>query len=341
MTKAVNILIITGQTPLTPRQLHGGMPMLQSGERSYHFFFNTMPDDVRPDVVVVRNRYLKQPTHFDVAPSNTLLMLSEPSSVCHFPNDYVRQFGRVHSCQTEIKGGNVSYGPAALPWFVGYVRPRGQQTEFSLTYDDISVSPLPTKTKVISLITSDKSFTSGHVDRLRFVRKIKQVYGDSVDVFGRGFKSVGDKWDALAPYKYTIVIENCQAPHYWTEKLSDAMLAGCHIVYYGATDVTDYFPSASITPIDINDFVSARQKIDSLLAEDPYGGEADALYSARSQVLDTYNIFRLIANYADRMDVDAPCGNGVTLRPAGTNLRNVYNHLVGWPLCRLTHRLLG
>lgn len=300
-----------------------------------------MPADVHSDVVVVRNRYLKQPTHFDVAPSNTLLMLSEPSSVCHFPNDYVRQFGRVHSCQTEIKGGNVSYGPAALPWFVGYDRPQGQQTEFRLNYDNISVSPLPTKTKTISLITSDKSFTRGHVDRLRFVRKIKQVYGDSVDVFGRGFKSVGDKWDALAPYKYTIVIENCQAPHYWTEKLSDAMLAGCHIVYYGATDVTDYFPLAPITPIDINDFVSARQKIDSLLAEDPYGGEADALYSARSQVLDTYNVFRLIANYADLMDVDAPCGNGVTLRPAGRDLRNVYNHLVGWPLCRLSHRLLG
>ncbi len=300
-----------------------------------------MPTDVRPDVVVVRNRYLKQSEHYDVAPANTLLMLSEPVSVCHFSDGYVRQFGCVHSCQVEVKGANVSHGPAALPWFVGFDSPQGQQTEFSISYDSLSASPLPAKTRMVSLVTSDKSFTAGHVARLRFVRKLKHAYGNAVDVFGRGFKSVGDKWDALAPYKYAIVIENCQVPHYWTEKISDAMLAGCHVIYYGATNVVDYFPSAAITPIDVNDFDSARDKIDALLASDPYDDEIEALSSARNLVLDKYNIFSLIANYADQMDVDAPRGNGVTLRPAGFDFRNLYSHLVGWPLCRLAYRLWG
>ncbi len=300
-----------------------------------------MPDGVRPDIVVVRNRYVKQPTHFDVAQCNTLLMLSEPASICHFPDDYVRQFGRVHSCQTEVSGANVSYGPAALPWFVGFDSPKGQQTEFNLSYDSLSSSALPPKTKTLSLITSDKSFTRGHVDRLRFVNKLKEAYGDMVDVFGHGFKSVPDKWDALAPYKYTIAIENRPSPHYWTEKLTDAMLAGCHVIYHGAPNVSDYFPSSPITPVDIRDFDASRRVIDHLLAQDPYDGEVLALAEARRLVLDRYNLFRLIADYADLMDAEAPRRRGVTLRPAGSDFRNLYNHLIGWPLCRLAYRLRG
>lgn len=51
----------------------------------------------------------------------------------------------------------------------------------------------PKKTKLISVITSNKAFTKGHLKRIEFVEKLKAYYGDKLDVFGQGFNSFEDK----------------------------------------------------------------------------------------------------------------------------------------------------
>ncbi len=341
MTDEIRVLIVTGGTPISSRQLPEGKPFLSSGSRLYHFFFNEMPDGVDPDIVVVRNKNIRQTTHFNVSPDNTLLMLSEPPEVCHFPKSYTSQFARLHTCQASMHRDNATFGPAALPWFVGFGKQEGQNTKYSFSYDDLAEKPLPAKSRRISLITSNKCFTRGHIARLRFTKQLLEAFPGQIDVFGHGFNPIDDKWDALAPYRYTISIENSRADHYWTEKLSDAMLAGCHVIYSGAPNVGSYFPSAPVTTIDIDDFESARKTIESLLSSDPYDAETDALMAARRDVLDKYNIFRLIANYCDAMDPAAPRGTGVTLRPMGTDLHNAFNHLVSWPFCRTIYRLIG
>lgn len=300
-----------------------------------------MPDGLRPDAVVVRNKCLRQVCHFDVAPANTLLMLSEPPSVCLFPESYTRQFGRLHTCQAGMSRPNAHFGPAALPWFVGFDVQAGQDTRFSISYDDLASSALPAKSKRLSLITSSKCFTLGHVKRLRFVRGLLKAFPGQIDVFGRGFNEVGDKWDALAPYKYTIAIENCRAEHYWTEKLSDAFLAGCHVVYSGAPDVRRYFPDAPMTEIDVTNLSSACAAISRLLDSDPYDSEVGALRQARRDVMDKYNIFRLIVGHLDQMDFDIPRADGVTLRPIGAvaGFPNVINHTLVWPFWKAVARL--
>ncbi len=337
------MLVLTGGAPLTSRQLPGGRPVLSSAGREYHFFFNAMPDGVRPDSVVVRNKCLREAAHFDIAPANSLLMLSEPSSVCMFPSSYTGQFGRLHTCQASMRRPNASFGPAALPWFVGFYESRGQDTRFSFSYDDLAASPLPAKTKRLSVITSAKCFTRGHVERLRFVRKLLDAFPGQVDVFGRGFREVADKWEALAPYRYTIAIENCRSNHYWTEKLSDAILAGCHVIYSGAPNVREYFPRAPITEVDVSDFPSARAAIEGLLTSDPYDSELELLLSARRDVMGRFNIFHLMADYLDQMDFDAPRGGGLTLRPVGVagSVLNILNRAFVWNYYKALSRLDG
>lgn len=99
----------------------------------------------------------------------------------------------------------------------------------TLNYDDLKGLKTPTKTKLLSVIISDKSFTEGHLKRHDFLQAIKKHFGDQLDIFGRGFNYVNDKWDAIADYKYHVAIENSQYPHYWTEKLADAFLGWSHI----------------------------------------------------------------------------------------------------------------
>ncbi len=343
MTDEIRVLIITGGTPISPRQLPGGKPYLTSGSRLYHFFFNEMPQGVDPDIVVVRNKNIRNPRHFNVSPGNTLLMLSEPPDVCLFPKSYTSQFARLHTCQSGMRRPNATFGPAALPWFVGFGKQAGQNTKYSFSYDDLATQPLPAKTRRISLITSNKCFTRGHLDRLRFTRRLLDAFPGQIDVFGHGFNPIDDKWDALAPYRYAIAIENCQADHYWTEKLSDALLAGCHVIYYGAPNVKSYFPSAPITAIDINNFDAARDTIANLMTSDPYDSEKEILESARRDAMDKYNIFRLIANYCDEMDPATLRGSGVTLKPIGAfaNIPNLLCHTFSWPFCKLVARIEG
>jgi hypothetical protein len=146
------------------------------------------------------------------------------------------------------------------------------------------------------VISSDKVQTAGHRRRLKFVHRLKQHFGDQLDVFGRGIREVEDKWDAIAPYRYHIALENGVYPHYWTEKLSDTFLAGAFPLYLGCPNVTEYFPSDSLTTLDANDSTRAIATIEQAIADHRYESSAGDLAEARRLVLDQYNLFPLLAD---------------------------------------------
>lgn len=331
----VEVLVLKCSEVSSPRMLAQG-DRYATAKRTYHFNYEVMPAGVKPDIVVVRNNCPGgEPLSFPVGRERTVLMLSEPSSVIRFPADFVRQFGHVHSCQPEVSGPNVVHGPAAIGWYVG-ISLGGKLTpalEDAINYTSLKNSPLPRKTEMMSIIVSNKMFLRGHFARYKFATRLKARYGDKIDFYGTGFNYVEDKWDALAPYKYTIAIENSVSDTYFTEKISDAFLAGCHVVYSGCRRIGDYFPSEAISQIDITDFEGACRTIDSLLATDPYDASADAILRARDNVLEKYNMMHMIADSCDRVDLLATADEeSVTIRPISGlgRLRNTFNHLVVW-----------
>ncbi len=58
------------------------------------------------------------------------------------------------------------------------------------------------KTKLVSMISSNKSMVPGHRKRLEFVDKFK----DQVDLYGRGFRDINRKEDGLRDYMFSIEI---------------------------------------------------------------------------------------------------------------------------------------
>lgn len=319
----INVLIISGGTTGSNdfRQLPNNISIIESKELTYHFFFNHIDTD--PDIVVVRNKYIKKKQTFNVAKQNTILMLSEPLSVVQFPQSYCNQFGMLYSCQSQLMHHNVVYGPALIPWFVGTSDP----THYSYNY--FKQSPLPKKSKLISVITSNKAFTRGHQNRLDFVMKLKQHFGDRIDIYGRGFNSFNDKWDVLKDYKYHIAIENTSDNYYWTEKLSDCYLSGCFPIYYGCKNINDYFPDESLTAIDITKPDAAIATIEHILKTDNYEQRVPYIEQAKNLVLDKYNMFSIIANCCNKLDTTIP-RTTTTLRPAITalNAHNLYSYII-------------
>lgn len=93
------------------------------------------------------------------------------------------------------------------------------------------------KTKQCSIIASAKRFTPDHILRHEIVERFR----DRVDAFGHGYKPVQFKTEALAPYRYSIVMENVILDTLFTEKLIDCFLTGTVPIYYGTRQISRYF----------------------------------------------------------------------------------------------------
>lgn len=97
-----------------------------------------------------------------------------------------------------------------------------------------------TKTRMISLIASEKNQLPGHRMRHDIVEFIRENDLE-VEVMGRGYKPFADKADGLAPYRFSVIIENSREPSYFTEKLVDAFLCDTVPVYWGGPDIGEFF----------------------------------------------------------------------------------------------------
>lgn len=104
----------------------------------------------------------------------------------------------------------------------------------------------PEKTRTCSLIASAKRDTAGH--RLRHaVADWVRATGQDVEIMGRGYTPFRRKSDGLAPFRYSVVIENMREPNYFSEKLLDAVFCETVPIYWGCPNIDRFAdPSAMI-----------------------------------------------------------------------------------------------
>ena len=96
-----------------------------------------------------------------------------------------------------------------------------------------------TKTRMTSLIASAKRSQDGH--KLRHsTADWARVEGLDLDVMGGGYIPFGAKSEGLAPYRYSVVIDNVRERNYFTEKLIDAVLCGTVPIYWGCPNISDF-----------------------------------------------------------------------------------------------------
>jgi hypothetical protein len=101
---------------------------------------------------------------------------------------------------------------------------------------DVDVS----KKRTLSLIASSKTDFEGHRLRHKVIDWIRTENLDA-DILGRGYAPFERKSDGLAPYRYSVIIENVREPYYFTEKLVDCLLCETVPVYWGAQDIGQVF----------------------------------------------------------------------------------------------------
>lgn len=139
--------------------------------------------------------------------------------------------------------------------------------------------------------------TDGHVLRMRFLDDLLESESDLLDLYGRGdfegphyLGEVEDKWDGLADYRYSLAIENYSGPNYFSEKLTDALLAWCMPIYWGCTNLAEFLPEDSFVWLDIKD-ENAPERVREVVNSDLRERNLDAIAEARRRLLDEYQIW--------------------------------------------------
>jgi hypothetical protein len=229
---------------------------------------------------------------------NTIFITGEPESIKKYNQKFINQFSYVITGRQDIKHKNIIRDQQALPWMAGISfdsKNKVWQKDTAMNYDDL-FKVKPKKEKLISVISSNKAGTVGHKKRLKFVSELKKVFGDELDVFGRGLRDVADKWEAIAPYKYHIALENSAQQDYWTEKLADAFLAESYPIYYGCPNIYKYFPKNSLTTIDIYKTRASIKAIKKIITDNKYNESLKYIKTAKNLILNKYNLFPFICN---------------------------------------------
>lgn len=228
------------------------------------------------------------------ASADRVFVASEPATYERYNRGFLRQFDLVLTTDARTRHPNRLVTQCGNPWHVGAWRSDGTLSRVPLSLDEFR-GLNPRKDRLLSVVTSVKSNLPGHRARLEFVLALKRYFGDDLDVYGRGLAEIPDKSVALMRYRFHIAIENSAIDHYWTEKLADPFLALSFPIYYGAPNITEYFPRGSLASIDIRNHSGAIETIRSLLQRGGYEAGVPHLLEARRRVMEEHNLFAVLA----------------------------------------------
>jgi hypothetical protein len=237
---------------------------------------------------------------------HTMLTTSEPSSIKHYGNAYVSQFGCVLTSQEEwaLPHPDRIFSQAGLIWYYG----AGKGHE--LSFEQMVAHPPVDKTHDLSMVFSPKQMRHTlHHRRFNFMQELMRLMPE-MHVYGRGARPLDDKAEALDSYRYHVAIENYIGPHHWTEKLSDAFLGLTLPFYAGCPNAADYFPPESFIPVDMKDPAGAARIIRQAIMDNEYEKRLPAIIEARRRVLFEHNLFAVLSREIEkRHRPDAQAGD--------------------------------
>jgi hypothetical protein len=116
---------------------------------------------------------------------------------------------------------------------------------------------IPTKTKICSMIFSQKGYMEGHRYRRELVEAVLKT-NLPIEIWGRGCSTISNdsrlkgefEQDSVLPYEdyqFHICVENHYSEHYFSEKIVNALLSECTPIYYGCKTIHNYFPNQVIS----------------------------------------------------------------------------------------------
>ena len=147
----------------------------------------------------------------------------------------------------------------------------------------------------ISIISSTLQSLKGHRERTNFINKVLESESQlAKHLFGKGRKNeLLDKSEGLIPYRFSIAIENSSINSWITEKFTDCILCETIPIYFGAPNISNFFPSDCYVWLPIDDIDKSLEILGKLNFSE-YKRRIHALKEAKAMISQKYSIFALV-----------------------------------------------
>lgn len=249
-------------------------------------------EDEACDVLLLLNNRMKRGLKAR-CPGNRVWVLMQEPYVKGFTDWMVERqepFSRVLTSHPRGDSRKHVVSHPAVPWHV------------SRSFDQLSAMEIPGKTRTLSWIVGNAMDLPGHFQRLDFLRILRQERDIPAELFGRAVRPIDDKWDGLAPYRFSLAVENAVCSDYWTEKVADCFLSWTIPIYHGCPNLSGYFPANSFVPIDIRNPREALAVIRRVVSggRDEWERRRPALEEARRRLLHEHQFFPHVTSMVKR-----------------------------------------
>jgi hypothetical protein len=190
---------------------------------------NTRPDLCNKNILLCINDFISKPSY------KTIVWLHESPALLKDLINYIKKNNNefvdssIYTCIDDLQHFS----------FVKNIHPSNITWISKTLY-------LPPKSKLISMISSNKNFTIGHHIRHNFILNLPIC----VDLYGKGFNPIENKIEGLKDYCFSIAIENDNTNSYFTEKLLDCFLTCTIPIYWGCQKVSSIFNNDGIIWLD-------------------------------------------------------------------------------------------
>lgn len=150
----------------------------------------------------------------------------------------------------------------------------------------------PNKTKLMSMVSSNKEMCELHIERKVIARK----YKNKIDVFGTiDGGQFTDPIDVVKDYKYSVIIENYIDELWFTEKVLNCFATKTIPIYYGATKINEYFDEDGM--IICHSVGEVEMYIDYILSHQDI---AEKMYKDKQKSIDiNYELSKQYVNFEE------------------------------------------
>jgi len=215
-------------------------------------------------------------------PENIWLIVQEPPNEQHSQDCLGAPcYAKVFMPDGRLADARHLWGQCAIPWHV------------NRSYDELLAAR--SRRRPASCRGSRATSRSGQGTAIGSVSSNAVTGEVPLYLYGRGFREIADKWDGLAPYRYS-----------WRWRISGATSTSRETrglfprldapFYYGATQIHRFFPPQSMVQIDIRSPDEAIRTIREVLAADLWQERLPYLSQARELALNRYQMFPFLAS---------------------------------------------
>lgn len=271
-------------SPSSKERILKQTPGLSGKWGDFQFYVNE--EVAECDYLVVLEDIPKKKDSTNCPWENTIFITGDASTGKGYNQKFLNQFSTIITSHRRIRHPNIYHMPQGDTWFP-YKH-----------YDELFGNDNVEKSKLISIVVSNKSGTPVHKKRLEFCLALKEHFGDRIDLFGRGIREFDDKWDVVAPYKYSIAIENNVELDFISEKIEDCFISLTFPFYYGCPNIDTYYDKDSYQLIDIDDFKGSCDTIEKVINDEThYDQHLESLIGSKNKYLNHYSLIPLIADF--------------------------------------------